>query len=129
MKHTEIKTFEDACTKLGLDAAKVLPDFSMFPEHHQKAMTAHAKLVIIAEALNDGWQPNWGDWDEWKYYVWNKFKEGSDKSSGVGFSYFVWAYSSSVTSVGSRLCYQSSEIAAYAGQQFEELYKEYFVIL
>ena len=40
----EIKTFEDACKALKLDPEKVIPDFSMFPEKHQKAMIAHAKL-------------------------------------------------------------------------------------
>lgn len=28
--------------------------------------------------------------------------------------------------VGSRLCFKSSELATYAGEQFEHLYNEYF---
>ena len=122
--HTEIKTFEDACTKLGLDAAKVLPDFSMFPEQHQKAMTAHAKLIIIAEALNEGWKPDWenGKWDKW--YPW--FVMGSP--SGSGFSFFGAGDWRTASRAGSRLCFKSEEIAEYAGTQFEELYKDYFVM-
>ena len=120
----KIKTFEDACLKLSLDPVKVLPDFSNFPEQHRKAMIAHAKLVIIAEALNDGWKPNWKN-DNWdKYYPW--FVMGS--SSGAGFACDVYDGWSSVSNVGSRLCFKSAEIAKYAGKQFKKLYKEYFVI-
>lgn len=122
--HTKIKTFEDACTKLGLDAAKVLPDFSMFPEQHQKAMIAHAKLIIIADALNGDWKPDWenGKWD--KYYPW--FVMGSPSGSGFSFGDAVGWGANSLA--GSRLCFQSSEIAEYVGRQFEDLYKDYFVM-
>jgi len=122
----KIKTFEDACIALGISAA--IPDFSNTPEKHQKAFIAHYQLVIINQALNEGWEPNWGDWSEYKYYAWFDFEKGSDKSSGFGFSYGVWTLSSATTDVGSRLCYKSSELAKYAGQQFLELYKDYFVI-
>ena len=121
---TKIKTFEDACEALELDAKKVIPDFSMFPEKHQKAMVAHAKLIIIAEALNEGWEPDWGnrEWD--KYYPW--FDMGG--SSGSGFAYVGYAHWDSASACGSRLCFKSRELAEYAGEQFKELYKDYFLI-
>jgi hypothetical protein len=125
MKHA-IKTFEDACAALKIST--YLPDFSTSPEHHQKALIAHYKLVIINEALNEGWKPNWGDWNESKYFPWFDFQRGSDKSSGFGFSYFVWTYSLTGTDVGARLCFKSAELAKYAGKQFEELYKDYFLL-
>lgn len=79
--HTNIKTFEDACTKLGLDAATVLPDFSMYPEKHRNAMIAHSKLVIIRDAVNDGWEPDWKNrrWDKW--FPW--FDHDSSSGSGL----------------------------------------------
>ena len=118
----KIKTFEDACLALGILAS--IPDFSAMPEKMQKPLLAHYKLVIIAEALNEGWVPDWtnGEWD--KYYPW--FKMGSP--SGVGFSYDDCADWYALSNVGSRLCFKSSELAKYAGTQFESLYKEYFVI-
>ncbi|UOY07739.1 hypothetical protein L0P88_04110 [Muricauda sp. SCSIO 64092] len=120
----QIKTFEDACKVLGLDPEKVIPDFSMFQEEHQKAMVAHAKLVIIAQALNGDWKPDWGnrEWD--KYCPW--FSMGG--SSGSGFAPCDSVSWRSRSGVGSRLCFKSSEIAKYAGKQFEELYKDYFLI-
>jgi hypothetical protein len=121
--YTDIKTFEDACNVLNLDASKVIPDFSLFPKEEQKPMIAHAKLIIIAKAINGDWVPDWqnGKWD--KYYPW--FKMGS--SSGVGFAYNDYDRWDSLSSVGSRLCFESAEKAKYAGTQFLELYKEYFV--
>ena len=119
-----IKTFEDACSALGLDPETVIPDFSSFPEEDQKAMIAHAKLIIIAKALNGDWKPDWKDWNQIKYYPW--FNMGG--SSGSGFAYHVFGYWHSASTVGSRLGFKSREMAEFAGKQFESLYLDYFVI-
>jgi hypothetical protein len=121
--YTDIKTFEDACKVFNLDPTTIIPDFSLFPESDRQAMIDHAKLVIIAKAINGDWIPDWnnGKWD--KYYPW--FVMGS--SSGVGFSYFGYDDWDATSFVGSRLCFESGEKARYAGTQFKELYKSYFV--
>ena len=123
--HT-IKTFEDACRKLNVDPTK-LPDFSILPEKHAKALLAHTKLVLIAEALNDGWQPDWSNWNEYKYFPWMDIASDEENTSGSGLSFYVIAYTNSDSSVGSRLSYKSREIAKYAAEQFNELYKDYFL--
>jgi hypothetical protein len=121
--YTEIKTFEDACKVLNLDPASIIPDFSLFPESDRQAMIDHAKLIIIAKAINADWVPDWenGKWD--KYYPW--FVMGS--SSGVGFSSDGYGDWRTLSSVGSRLCFESREKAKYVGEQFQYLYKSYFV--
>jgi len=124
----DIKTFEDACNLLNYNAA--IPDLSAMPDSYKNPMLAHYKLCIIAEAINfienesKPWVPDWGNgaWD--KYYPW--FNMGS--ASGVGFSCSVYGDWDSHSFVGSRLCFLSREAAIYAGEQFEDLYKEYFVI-
>jgi hypothetical protein len=121
--YTDIKTFEDACKVLNLDSTTIIPDFSLFPESDKEAMIAHAKLVIIAKAINGDWLPNWNDWDQYKYYPW--FNMGSP--SGGGFSYYDFDYWRTCSTVGSRLCFETREQAKYAGNQFEALYKSYFV--
>jgi len=120
--YTEIKTFEDACKAINVEPT-IIPDFSLFPESDQQAIIAHAKLVIIAKAINGEWVPDWtnGKWD--KYYPW--FKIGSP--SGGGFSSYDYGAWYAYSHVGSRLCFESSEKAIYAGKQFEDLYKVYFV--
>ena len=47
--------------------------------------------------------------------------------SGGGFSYYDYDDWGAYSDVGSRLCFESSEKAEYAGNQFKELYKAYFV--
>jgi hypothetical protein len=119
---SKIKTFEQACKKLGYDPVKVLPKVGTMPKHHQDATVAHAKLVIITEALNDGWKPNWKDSNEWKYYPW------FDMSSPSGPAFDGCDYWYSISTVGSRLCFKSEELAEYAGKQFQKLYRQYFVL-
>lgn len=121
MAKPKIKTFEGACKVLKLDPVKVLPKVSGMPKHHQEAMIAHAQLVIIAEALNGGWKPDWDDHSEWKYYPWFKIS-----GSGLSYGDFVGSYSRST--VGSRLCFKSSELAEYAGKQFIDLYKKSYLL-
>lgn len=121
---SKIKTFEEACEVLELESKKVVPDFSMYPEKHQKAMVAHAKLVIIAEALNEGWQPDWASDDQWKYEPW--FYMGG--SSGSGFAYYGFGSWRTLSNCGSRLCFKSRELAEYAGEQFRDLYKDYYLM-
>ena len=122
--YTEIKTFEDACGVLKLDSATIIPDFQFFPEAERKAMQDHAKLVIINKAINGDWTPDWdnGHWD--KYYPW--FDMRSSASGGFAYGGYVDWFTRSI--VGSRLCYESAEKAEYAGTQFLDLYKSYFLI-
>ncbi|ODS87272.1 MAG: hypothetical protein ABS44_11690 [Chryseobacterium sp. SCN 40-13] len=119
----KVKSFEDACQLLGIKTT--LPEVSMLPVNHQKAIIAHYKLVIIAEAINEGWKPNWDNWDERKYYPWFDL-EGS--SSGSGFSFGDYDRWLATSTVGSRLCFKSYELAKYVGQTFIDLYKDYFLV-
>ena len=93
----QIKTFEDACKKLGINPEEIKITLPKEMEAHAKALEAHSKLVVIAEALNDGWKPNWNDWDEYKYYPW--FEMGSPSGSGFRFNdYDNWNTNSNVSS-------------------------------
>lgn len=121
---SKIKTFEGACKVLKLDP-KALPDVKKLPKHHRDAIVAHFKLVIITEALNEGWKPDWKNTDQYKYYPW--FRYNSTKS-GFGFSPAYYDYWGTHTTVGSRLCFKSSELAEYAGTQFKKLYNQYFIL-
>lgn len=120
----KIKTYEQACEVLQMDPTR-LPVVTGLPARHQKALTAHFKLIIIVEALNEGWKPNWKDWDETKYYPWFEMDTDSDTSPGSGFSFLGCDNDYSGSVLGSRLCFKTRELAEYAGKQFEELYKEY----
>ena len=121
----KIKTFNDACKALKLKPT--LPNVSALPKKHQKALLAHYQLIIIAEALNEGWQPNWNN-GESKYYPWFEIKANEKNPSGFGFSTTHCVYWRTLADVGSRLCFKSNKLALYAGKQFEKLYKDYLLI-
>ena len=130
MKLQDLKTFEGACKVLSLDPKKVVPAFTGFPTKDQKAMIAHAKLVIVARAANrignngKDWKPDWnnGKWDKWHNWFWMN-KEGSS-----GFRFNVYDAWSSYSDVGSRLCFCSREVAEHVAKTFIKLYKDYFVM-
>ena len=119
----KVKSFEDACKVL--DITPSVPVVTGIPEKYQKPLIANYQLMVIAEALNEGWTPDWsnGEWDKW--YPWFNM---DDSSSAGRFSFNGSGNRYSGSSVGSRLCFKSEELADYAGTQFLELYRELFVI-
>jgi hypothetical protein len=119
--YTTIKTFEDACKKLGVDPEK-LPGVTGLLEEFAKPIIAAYKLMIIYKAINNGWKPDWNNSDQYKYYPWFYVL-----SSGFGFSTAAYDCVSTSTCVGSRLCTDSREKALYIAEQFEAEYVEYFL--
>lgn len=123
----KIKTFADACKALKLNS-KALPDVSMLPKIHQKSIIAYYKLIIIIQAVNNGWQPNWSDSNEPKYYNWFYPLADKKRPSGFGFSDAFFNYVNTSTTVGSRLCFKNWKSADYVRETFENLYKDYLLI-
>ena len=72
----KIKTFEDAMNATG---RKEMPDFSSFPEDMRKHFEALFKMVVIVEALNEGWKPDVCNSDVERWYPW--FKPNGSPSS------------------------------------------------
>jgi len=121
--YKRIKSFKDACKKENVDPAK-LPDVSMIPEGMGKAILAMYRLFIIFQAINDGWTPDWGNRNQYKYFPWYWVL-----SSGFGFAVSHYYPANASTRAGSRLCTDSSEKALYIAKTFEQEYKEYLLIL
>lgn len=113
-----VKSFEDACQVLGISTN--VPEVKGLPRKHQKAIIANYKLIVIAEALNEGWKPNWQDSDEYKYYPWFDMSN----PAGVGYSYTLYTASFPSAHFGSRLCLKNRELAIYFGQTFTDLFND-----
>lgn len=114
-----IKNFDNVLLEL-----QIIPkDFAQQCEGLSKDEVAYRKIKLIVRAFNEGWTPDWSNSNEYKYVPY--FKMGSP--SGGGFSCHVYAAWDSDSAVGSRLCFETGEKAKYAGKQFEDLYKAYFV--
>ncbi|MCX6303299.1 MAG: hypothetical protein NTW82_14070 [Bacteroidia bacterium] len=116
-----IKIFEDACKKLSIDPLK-LPDLNGIPEEFHKPIIAGYKLMIVYKAINNGWRPDWSNWSQYKYYPWFRVS-----SSGFGFANSYYNYDIAIAHVGFRLCTNTSEKALYIGEQFKDLYQDYFL--
>ena len=143
-----VKTFDDALKELG-DNHPLVKEYHkrhLFLEDDSDIspdLVAYLKLRIIAAALNEGWIPQFAK-NEYRYFPWFWFytkeeiakmnKEerkrcvlfGGSASNGAsaGFACARTAYAPSSTTAyfGSRLCFKSSALAKYAGEQFAEIY-------
>ena len=142
-----VKTFEDACRELDIEADKWLQDRAELG--FEPDVIAYMKLRIICAALNEGWKPKFTE-DEWRYYPWfwlytqdeidnmdeYEKKERCLMSTGdyqTGYAGLAYANSShtpsySHTSLGSRLCLKSDTLAVYAGKQFMSLWADFYLI-
>jgi len=118
-----IKSFEDACKKENLDPT-ALPDVSMIPEEFREAIIAIYKLFIIFKAINNGWAADFTNHSQWKYFPWLRVNSAG---SGFALSPSYYGYGGTYTTVGSRLCTDSSEKAMYIGKQFGDIYVDLFL--
>lgn len=147
-----VKTFEDACKELGEDH-KLVQQFKAIQEAiaEDKEATAYFKLGIITAALNEGWEPDFTNDDEYRYYpylcLWtkeeleNKDEEWKDDHNlqlflgggasyngskcGLASAYSNYAWSDAIAYFSARLAHKTEELAIYSGNQFTELWTNY----
>lgn len=120
----KITSFEHGCEIMGADP-KSLPDVSMLPVRHQKAIVSTFKLFIISEASwkGEGKVIDWNNrsQEKWSGYFWmNK--------PGFRFDYSVYGASLALASSGSRLCYPSDDDAEYHLRTHIDLYRDLMVV-
>lgn len=127
----EITTFEAALALSGTEKEKAFFAKTELTSAMEADEVAYKRLKVITRAINtdpiskETWEPNWNNSKEWKYFPWFEIKASKDKPAGFGFSYAGYAGWSADTNCGSRLCFKSSELAMYAGKQFEAIYNDF----
>lgn len=145
-----VKTFEDACQILGIDAEAIQEQWEsagldMIDE------IAYQKLRIITAALNEGWEPDFTNPDEYRYYpylcLWTKEEleqktdEWKDERNlqlwvgggasddgaecGLAAASSNAAWSTADANFSARLAHKTEELAIYSGKQFTELWANY----
>lgn len=147
-----VKTFEDACKELGEDH-KLVQQFKAIQEAiaEDKEATAYFKLGIITAALNEGWEPDFTNNDEYRYYpylfLWTKEElEDKDEAWKDDHNLQLWlgggaslggpscglaaapsdnAWSSANAYLSARLAHKTEKLAIYSGKQFTELWTNY----
>lgn len=121
-----ITSFEDACQRLGIHP--ILPKVDDLREKDAKHIIATYKLSIITEALNDGWTPDFNNWNEKKCYVYllgGTANSGVYAGLGIRMRHSV-AYTH--TYFGSHLCFKNENLLTYSVETFKDLWKDYFSI-
>ena len=116
-----IKTYEDACTELGTEP---IDEATMKSAGFTDDEIVYRKIKTITEALNEGWKPNWSDSNQKKWQPYFNTVSPSGFAF-VGVTYY--RYAGPTAGNASRLCFKSEELAAYAGKQFTELYKDFII--
>lgn len=136
-----IKTWDDVCAELDINqeswdqmvmAMKVACPMS---EGETKCAVAHMKVLMLAKALNDGWELTKEAEDNSEGYgiYWLKrdgvrgevdFQAGSVCAPGcvranLSFGYSLWAFVP-------RLSFKTRELAEYAVLQFPDIWREYY---
>ena len=114
-----VKTFADACIECGTTEDEFNNRFKSYVGISEDNIF-YEKAKIVAQALNEGWTPDWKNKDQYKwypYFIASPF--GFD-----GTDYGGWI---TYTGAGSRLCYRTSELAEYAGKQFAEFYEKFII--
>jgi len=112
-----IQTIEDAYAELGRKPEDFRP-YSQPPNQRQEAMNAMADIWTVVEAANEGWQPDWKNDDEYKWYPF--FDMSGDRLVFYGANY--WGQGSDV---GSRLCFRTRDLAEHFGKKFIEVYEKF----
>ena len=112
-----IKSFADAMQATGRPD---VPDFSNLPEDLRTYFENQYKMAVITEALNEGWNPDWADGGQQKWFPWFYHKPKS--SSGFAFGGTIYRLSAARAGDGARLCFRTKALATYAGEQFLEIW-------
>lgn len=147
-----VKTFEDACNTLGENHpfvrayngyAKNIPE----ENENDVDVLAFLKLRIICAALNEGWEPTFGE-DECRFYPWfyiytkEEYEELDEYTKtlccvplrsvsnafavgGIVFASAGDAGLSSRSNYGVRLAFKTKELAEYCGKQFIDIWTDF----
>lgn len=112
--------FDDVCREMGKNPKDYI---CTSDDPDDIAANALRQALLISRCFNADKKEvvDWANDNQRKYFHWYVYSPSSGWSlDGID----CWC---TLTSCGSRLCFESSEKAKYAGNQFEDLYKAYFV--
>jgi len=121
-------TFEEYCAHHGIAESDVLPDVSRVPKKHQAAILSTTKLVLLTEAINEGHDFNWNDWQERKWRPWFDLEVDENNPTGFRFGGSVCDCVHTSAGGGSRLCYRSESDSDFSGTAWEKYWRDLMVI-
>lgn len=146
----DIKTYADACEKLGMKE-HLLTGSEGGDREAQRQAQALYKLLIIQKAINNGVCRNKDGlsyYPYWVFYPKEKMERMSEKEqqrkgirhiiycahafstegAGIRCAFAAYRGNNTLTDFGFPLCFNSEEAAIYAAKQFESLFFDYYGI-
>lgn len=119
------KSFEAVLDHLGeldpevVNYKKIASVFEDDPKNH---LLNYQKAVVLIRAINDGWEPDWDNGNERKYFLW------FDMGSSSGFRYSAYDRWRSLSAVGSRLAFKNYEDGQWLFDQYPEVFENFMLI-
>ena len=147
-----IKTFTDAVEELGIEhpLVKQYMAAANVDESFTRNTIAYMKLLIIAAALNEGWEPKFKEY-EYRWFPWFTLwteEELKEKPEEWNANHKLWlfgggsslgaacglasatsgtAWASASLNLSARLSVKSEKISDYFGNQFIDIWAEYLL--
>jgi hypothetical protein len=115
-----LESYEQVCEIKGIDPIKSLP----FPNPKNKIEGSSNDFFIvsnIADVIKEGWEPNYNDKNEYKYWPWMEYQ------AGCGFSDSDYGGSRTGAHVGSRLVFPTKEKAEFFATKFRAEFSKYLL--
>lgn len=120
---SKVTSFLAAC-KLLKKNPEELPVVKHLDKLHAEALVAQFQLWTIADAIRDGWVPDYNNTDQQKWYAVFYFIPSKKKGGEPRLAFNRVNYWHRSSDVGSRLCFEKSEDAEYFGKKFIKLHEK-----
>jgi hypothetical protein len=118
-------TFNKACKNQGYDPDKIMPDFSMYPEKHRKALSALAQLLILADDANPkDFEPDFNNLNQRKWLPIVDMQKTKSNPSGFRFYAAYYGWSHTYASLGSRLTFSDEKTTQEFFENNKDLYQD-----
>lgn len=125
-QHPKFPNYE-ACEQAVQLATGLLPIVDHLPERFRKPLTGAMQAMVVTEAFNEGWVPDYTDYSQDKYFVCPRIEANAEHPSGFGFSSSYCGHRGTYSLCGSRHAFKSAEDAMCALEQFPEIFKDYIL--
>ena len=114
----KIKSWNDVILELGVGNVILPYSENMVLTKQQKSINALYKIQCITKVLNEGWESDFSNSNEDKYYPWFEYKK-----SGWSLASVFYGYVDAHFPFG--CYYKTKQLAEHSVKFFIDIYKEY----
>ena len=126
MDYKKITTLAAVFAALNLPA-DVKPDVSAWPARYHAHKQHEYDVQMAIDAVNEGWEADWNDTTQEKYYIWWRIISKPERASGRGLAFDDVYYDLSDANVGPRLVFRSRKHAEHFAKHFLPLMESYYL--